>query len=871
MSKLQDFIYEAKKLIPIPKVQVSRQGILIALSLVSIFVIALSIRCMPFYIYTEFLQSYDPEFHYEMTLYTTTFGFNSWFAWYDHNSWYPLGRDISASFQPGTPFAAAFIYFLLHALGFSVDVYTVCYFFPAFMGAFTCIATYFLGKEILDKKTGLIAAFLLAFTPAFIERTTVGFFRNEGLGMLFIVLILYFFIRSLKRGSIISAILAGLCLGGLEATWGSSVYLMYIFPLTAILLILLKKYTSRLFMTYSITITLAIFIDTRLQVDGGAHALLSGMILPPLIVLIILLFYELFLRLNTQRTMILETVKRYIPLKGKAQERIEWFFENRQRFLLLVGGVTAILIVAIATTHLNLFSNIGGLAGKFIAIVYPPYAQQQYIIASVGEQVPTPWGIFFYDLNILVVLFPVGLYFAFKRRYEEDLLLIVYGVTATYFTGSFIRIIIILAPVAAILNAYALSTIFRPLAQVITKRATTIARRRRMRISVPLGRDSALVVFALVGILLVAAFFMGVQAQIYSSPPSRIIRDPYGNGYLDWNQAFSFMRNQLPANAVVAAWWDYGYSITVYGGKITLADGNTRNFTQIGWIGRAFMETNETYSLQDFRRFNATYVMVFFGYSVLPNYDPGIGGDDSKWIVMVRISQQELPYMVENLYESGATQDYINSFIANTPYEYEFYNPYVLPGTSPILPAFFNTTIYKLLYYHSPDPATPTSQYNSLSGNLINYMQSSSYPLVIGGNESSSVYQYIPSWSAGFENLNYFKPVFTSSAGMIKIYQIDYSVLDSGLNITNAAVFANKTGSVTLNNTGTTTYNITQILSNNTLITSLNTTLPLSLAPAEMTTISFTVPQSVIAGDTLIIKVATSIPGFFEQETVTVT
>lgn len=106
---------------------------------------------------------------------------------------------------------------------------------------------------------------------------------------------------------------------------------------------------------------------------------------------------------------------------------------------------------------------------------------------------------------------------------------------------------------------------------------------------------------------------------------------------------------------------------------------------------------------------------------------------------------------------------------------------------------------------------------------------------------------------------------------MIKIYQIDYSVLDSGLNITNAAVFANKTGSVTLNNTGTTTYNITQILSNNTLITSLNTTLPLSLAPAEMTTISFTVPQSVIAGDTLIIKVATSIPGFFEQETVTVT
>ncbi|MEM3586828.1 MAG: STT3 domain-containing protein, partial [Candidatus Jordarchaeaceae archaeon] len=613
MSKLQDLIYEIKKLIPLPKVKVSRQGVLITLSLFSIFIIAVFIRSIPFFIYPALIQSFDPEMQAAMALYIVTFGFNAWFGWYDHASWYPIGRDISQSFFPGTPFSAAIIYHLLHTLGFNIDIYTVCYFFPAFMGAFTCVATYFLGKEIRDKKTGLIAAFLLTFTPAFIERTTVGFFDNESIGMLFLVLSLYFFIRSLKRGSISSAILAGLCLGGIAASWGAYIYLMYIYPMTTILLLLLKKYTSRLFMTYSITIVLATFIITHVPCLG-VSALRSMEVIPALIVLAILLFYEIFLRLNVQRTLILETIKRYVPLKGKALEKIEWFFENRQRFLIFVGGITLVLISMLAITHMNIFSNISGLAGKFITIIYPAYRQQQSIIASVGEQTTTPWAIFFYNLNILMILFPVGLYFAFKRRYEEDLLLIVYAITAAYFTGSMIRIIIVLAPAAALLSAYALSTIFRPLAQVITKGPLTIAKRRRIRISVPLGRDASLAVFALVGILIGVAFLQGVQTTTYSPPSSLIVRDSYGGYHLDWQQAFSFMQNQLPTNAVVASWWDYGYSITVYGGKITLADGNTRNFTQIGWIGRAFMETNEIYSLEDFRRLNATHVLVYFGY-----------------------------------------------------------------------------------------------------------------------------------------------------------------------------------------------------------------------------------------------------------------
>ncbi|MEM2144001.1 MAG: hypothetical protein QW279_01450, partial [Candidatus Jordarchaeaceae archaeon] len=220
----------------------------------------------------------------------------------------------------------------------------------------------------------------------------------------------------------------------------------------------------------------------------------------------------------------------------------------------------------------------------------------------------------------------------------------------------------------------------------------------------------------------------------------------------------------------------------------------------------------------------------------------------------------------------GVPPDYIERFVANTPYEYQFYNPYALPNTSPLLEPFFNTTLYKLLYYHAPNPKIPTYQYNALNYNLLTQMSTYKYPLVIGANETlSSAYPYFgSSWTAGYRQLNYFKPVFISSNGLLKIYEIDYTVLDSGLNITNATVYANKTGTLTLKNTGTTTYNITQIFSNDSSCTA--TSLPLSLAPEETIEINFTLPetQSISVGDALIIKVKTSIPDFYVQRNVTV-
>jgi dolichyl-diphosphooligosaccharide--protein glycosyltransferase len=51
---------------------------------------------------------------------------------------------------------------------------------------------------------------------------------------------------------------------------------------------------------------------------------------------------------------------------------------------------------------------------------------------------------------------------------------------------------------------------------------------------------------------------------------------------------------QYPESAYgVMSWWDYGYWISILGGKDTLADNGTLNGTQIAWIGRMFMSTED--------------------------------------------------------------------------------------------------------------------------------------------------------------------------------------------------------------------------------------------------------------------------------------
>ena len=66
----------------------------------------------------------------------------------------------------------------------------------------------------------------------------------------------------------------------------------------------------------------------------------------------------------------------------------------------------------------------------------PTYASKYIpIIASVSEHQPPAWTSYFTDLHIAAMLMPAGLVACFRPLSDLTLFLILYGLTAVYFSG----------------------------------------------------------------------------------------------------------------------------------------------------------------------------------------------------------------------------------------------------------------------------------------------------------------------------------------------------------------------------------------------------------------------------------------------------
>ncbi len=99
---------------------------------------------------------------------------------------------------------------------------------PALYGALICVAMYFLGKAMFqgpyEKTAGLFAGLLAAVVPSFVYRTMGGFFEDDSLGFLWMVLGFVFFVRAVRdveftREKILHAVYAGISFGLMSLTW----------------------------------------------------------------------------------------------------------------------------------------------------------------------------------------------------------------------------------------------------------------------------------------------------------------------------------------------------------------------------------------------------------------------------------------------------------------------------------------------------------------------------------------------------------------------------------------------------------------------------------------------------------------------------
>ena len=137
---------------------------------------------------------------------------------------------------------------------------------------------------------------------------------------------------------------------------------------------------------------------------------------------------------------------------------------NQKQFDLLFRTVVLILLVAVSIVGgvLTFTGKISPWTGRFYSLLDPSYAKNNIpIIASVSEHQPTSWSSFYFDLQLLVFMFPVGLYFCFSKLTDANIFIILYGVTSIYFAGVMVRLMLVLAPVMCILSGIAISSLFQ--------------------------------------------------------------------------------------------------------------------------------------------------------------------------------------------------------------------------------------------------------------------------------------------------------------------------------------------------------------------------------------------------------------------------
>jgi asparagine N-glycosylation enzyme membrane subunit Stt3 len=234
------------------------------------------------------------------------------------------------------------------------------------------------------------------------------------------------------------------------------------------------------------------------------------------------------------------------------------------------------------------------------------------------------------------------------------------------------RLSLILSIPTSLMAGYGLKELLVPFVQISRQREETRGRRRG-RTWFGMTRE--------LGIIFVIFIFIGILPTIWGTADASLrptslassgVPALFGDRYpQDWMQALSWMKDNLPDDAVVVSWWDYGYWIEAIAGKTTLADGATGNQSQIGYIGRIMM-LNQSESVPMLEAYGATHILVFNTFNPGDPEQQWPFGDNVKWSWMVQIGGLNVSDYVD---ETGSLTD-----------------------------RYTESTLYKLMYLQ-PDPA----------------------------------------------------------------------------------------------------------------------------------------------------------------------
>lgn len=614
--------------------------------------------------FESIIHEFDPWFNYRATRVLAAKGFYEFWNWFDPTAWYPLGRVVGGTIYPGLMATSGVIYSLLHAINLPVDIRNICVLLAPGFSALTAWATYMFTKELKDESAGLLAAAFIGIVPGYISRSVAGSYDNEAIAIFLLMFTFYAWIKALKQGSAFFGTVAAVFYFYMVAAWGGYAFITNMIPLHALVLILMGRFSNRLYVAYS---------------SWYAIGTLSSMQVP----------FVGFQPVRTSEHMAALGVFGLLQIIAFAQ-LVRSHISSKQFKTVMLGGVISMGVLGAAgIVALTLGGSIAPWTGRFYSLWDTGYAKKYIpIIASVSEHQPTAWPSFFMDLQFLIFLFPAGVVYCFKELRDEHLFVIIYAAVASYFAGVMVRLMLTLTPVVCVAAAVALSALLdtyidpqepdvpgevsdaaSTASAPSDNGAATPSKKAKKAAAVAASAPSATLsdivngsssskkgskthgifgldtrIAVIFNTTMMLLFFVvhctWVTSSAYSSPSVVLAsQNPDGSQHIidDFREAYYWLRQNTAEDAVVMSWWDYGYQIAGMADRPTLVDNNTWNNTHIATVGKA-MSSSEEVAYPILRKHDVDYILIIFGGLI------GYSGDDiNKFLWMVRIAQGVWP------------------------------------------------------------------------------------------------------------------------------------------------------------------------------------------------------------------------------------
>jgi len=569
------------------------------------------------------LNEFDPFFNFRATKFIVDNGYFEYFNWHDDKSWYPDGRNVSATSQVMLHITTAALYQLF---GMGQSLYDFTILFPVIIGSLTTIVIFALVRVLGGTTAGLLASLFFAVSMPVIIRGTVGWFKSEPLGLFYGFLGVYLFLSGIKsdngKVSFFKLIAGGVFVSLGISSWGGTQFFVILLVLFFLGIPFLRK--DKKFITWALPVFVsALLLTIAIFERPGAGFVLGygglGLIGSTVFVLS---FFQI--------------------QKIKVKNNIRYGF-------LLLGGFVLVGISSIVTNAVSLPSF------RYLNAVNPFLSSDNTIVQSVSEHSSVTMEQLFPSLSVLMIFSGIGVWLLFHIKENQNfhikndmvLFALIIGFVGIYISSAFIRLEIFGSIAVIILASIGISLLISNVLKKHSKNSLS-----------SITKFSFVVVIIVLLTIPVALPVNANWINVVKIPPTILHGGTHFNITTnDWGDALEWIKGNTEHDAVIAAWWDYGYWITAIADRTTLIDNATINQSQIKKVAKIFLSTPDD-AWKQLTEMDVDYVLVYIAAQKLSNdiYSPfyalGGGGDEDKKYWLLRIAEMPLQ---EYLYSDNTT------------------------------------------------------------------------------------------------------------------------------------------------------------------------------------------------------------------------